>query len=178
MPKSQATRVNQEQVWAGEATGTDKECNWWCLHRAAPPVAREGTFWHPHRDISKRGQSAKFTTHGTAPCLKPSLQEQRARFILLLSLYLNIAYSLCTSFFLHPNLMTSQYAYWEKKRTENMDSFFFSEAYLSLFENEGTMKKKIKANTGTCCMIHCIKRSQARFYRACNVPDPSFSNPF
>lgn len=25
--KSQARSANQEQVWAGEATGTDKECN-------------------------------------------------------------------------------------------------------------------------------------------------------
>lgn len=59
-----------------------------------------------------------------------------------------------------------------------MDSFFISKAYLSLFAKEGTMKKKIKANTGTFRMIHCIKRSQAHFYRACNVLDPSFSNPF
>lgn len=132
-------------------------------------------------DISRRGQGAKFEMHGTAPCLKPLLQEQRASFILLLSLYPKTAYSLSISFFLHPNLVTSQCAYWEKKRTENMDSFFFfffAEAYLSLFEKEGTMKKKIKANTGTFCMIHCIKRSQTCFYRACNVLDPSFSNPF
>lgn len=76
-------------------------------------------------DISKRGQGAKFEMHGTAPCLKPLLQEQRASFILLLSLYPKTAYSLSISFFLHPNLVTSQYAYWEKKRTENTDSFFF-----------------------------------------------------
>lgn len=62
-------------------------------------------------DISKRGQGAKFEMHGTAPCLKPLLQEQRASFILLLSLYPKTAYSLSISFFLHPNLVTSQYAY-------------------------------------------------------------------
>lgn len=130
-------------------------------------------------DISKWGQGAKFKMYGTAPCLKPLLQEQRAGFILLLSLPQN---SILTQYFFLPTSKPDDFSIWllrKKKRTENMDSFFFfSEAYLSLFEKEGTMKKKIKANTGTFCIIHCTKRSQARFYRACNVLDPSFSNPF
>ena len=133
-------------------------------------------------DIFKWAQGAKFKMHGTAPCLKPLLQEQRASFTLLLCLYLKIAHSLSTSFFLNPNLMSSQYAYWEKRRTENHTSTtffcFFAQVYLFLLKNEGTMKKRIKANAGRFCMIHCIKHSQACFNRACNVLDPSFSNLF
>lgn len=76
-------------------------------------------------DISKRGQGAKFEMHGTAPCLKPLLQEQRASFILLLSLYPKTAYSLSISFFLHPNLVILSVPTERKKEQKTRTAFFF-----------------------------------------------------
>lgn len=81
------------------------------------------------KNIFKQGQCTEFKTHGTEPCLKAFPQE-RASFTLLISLYLKIAYSLSTSFFLNSNLMTSQYVYWEREKKEQKTtrgqlSFFF-----------------------------------------------------
>lgn len=74
-------------------------------------------------DIFKWGQGARFKMHGTTPCLKPLLQEQWASFTLLLSLYLKPAYSFSPSFFLNPNLVTFQYAYWETTENPHVDNF-------------------------------------------------------
>lgn len=53
--KVQATKDNQEQVWAGEATGTEtRSATDGAYTVAAAPAAREGTFWHPHRGCRGR----------------------------------------------------------------------------------------------------------------------------
>lgn len=131
------------------------------------------------KNIFKQGQCTEFKTHGTEPWLKAFPQE-RASFTLLISLYLKIAYSLSTSFFLNSNLMISQYVYWERKKKEQKTTrgqlFFFAQAYLFLFE--GTVEQRMKASGGSFCMIRSIKHSQAHFNRARNVLDPSFSNLF
>lgn len=129
-------------------------------------------------DIFKWVQGAKFKMHGTAPCHKPLLKEQQASLALLLSLYLKPAYSFSTSFFLNPNLMTSQFAYWKKKNRKPVRGQLFAEAYLFFLKNEGTMKKRMKDNAGSFCMIHCIMHSQAHFNRACNILDLSISDLF
>lgn len=151
---------------------------------AAAPAGREGTFWHPHRGCRGRHFQARTRRqilnawHSTLPKTTPARTTSKL-YSLALSLPQN---SILTQYFFLPTSKPDDFSICllreKKNRKHGQPFFFFPEAYLSFFEKERTMKKKIKANTGTFCMIHSIKRSQARFYRACNVLDPSFSNPF
>lgn len=55
-------RDNQEQVWAGEASGTDKECSWtqWQQHHLEGKEPFGIYTEAAGEDISKQGQGAKF----------------------------------------------------------------------------------------------------------------------
>lgn len=131
---------------------------------AAAPVGREGTFWHPHRGCRGRHFQARTRRqilnawHSTLP--KTTSAGMSKLYSLALSLPQN---SILTQYFFLPTSKPDDFSICllrEKKNRKHGELFFsFSEAYLSLFEKEGTMKKKIKANTGTFCMIHSIMHS-------------------
>lgn len=153
---------------------------------AAAPLGREGTFWHLHRGCRGRHFQARTRRqilnawHSTLPKTTPARTTSKL-YSLAFPLPQN---SILTQYFFLPTSKPDDFSICllrEKKNRKHGQLFFFffsPEAYLTLFAKEGTMKKKIKANTGTFCMIHYIKCSQVHFYRACNVLDPSFSNPF